>query len=79
VFGSRAEKMPAPSKGEPIMVVGTPEIDTYTGRDGQQRSKLKMTAREVEFLGSRAAEGDHHQPPAEPQGGADFGDDSIPF
>lgn len=41
-------------KGMPIMVVGTVDANAYMGNDGQPRASLDLTARDIQFLGSRS-------------------------
>jgi len=43
-------------KGSPVFVEGRLQLDTWE-KDGQKRSKLKIKADHVEFLGGRGAEG----------------------
>jgi single-strand DNA-binding protein len=57
-------------KGKPLSVWGTlSEPRVWQGKDGEYRSSLELTAREVEFLGSK---GDGGEPSAT---GGDASDD----
>ncbi|MFC1524800.1 single-stranded DNA-binding protein [Planctomycetota bacterium] len=38
-------------KGRLVMVEGRLEMDTWEGKDGQKRSKIKVIAQNVQFLG----------------------------
>ncbi len=40
------------SKGRPVLVEGRLQMDTWETNDGQKRSKLKVTALRVQFLGA---------------------------
>ncbi len=40
------------SKGRPVLVEGRLELDSWETQDGQKRSKLKVVADDVQFLGS---------------------------
>ena len=83
------------TKGSPILVEGGLQLDQWTGKDGEKRSKLRVRAERVQFLGrSKKAEyGDAPEgagrPGAvaagpshedEPPHGVDAGkDDDLPF
>ncbi|MBC6937590.1 MAG: single-stranded DNA-binding protein [Chloroflexi bacterium] len=41
-------------KGMQILVTGTVSASAYQGQDGQPAATLELTARDVQFLGSRA-------------------------
>lgn len=43
--------------GRQVMVTGEVEVEAYTDRSGQPAATLKLTAREVKFLGSRSDAG----------------------
>lgn len=47
-------------KGMQIMVAGKVEASAYLGQDGQPRASLDLTARDIQFLGSRG-DGDSSQ------------------
>ena len=74
-------------KGMQIMVSGTSEVSAYMGQDGQPRASLDLTARDVQFLGSRGgSSGDNNssydddEPSYERGGGGRPQNDSdIPF
>ena len=40
-------------KGRQVMVIGEVDAEAFMGQDGQPRSALVLTAREVKFLGGR--------------------------
>jgi len=77
-------------KGRPLMVEGRLTFDSWTGKDGVKRSKLRVTVENFQFLSSgaggsgerSASGGEENQSPAdsygsdEPQGGSN---DDIPF
>jgi single-strand DNA-binding protein len=52
------------TKGKPILVEGRLRFDSWTGQDGQKRSKLSVVAETFQFVGAR---GDQ---PGAPSGGA---------
>ena len=64
------------AKGRQVLVVGELEpAKAYTGRDGEPRANLEVTARNVTFLGGRGeAEEKPHKEPVEEDPSAD-----IPF
>lgn len=39
------------TKGSPILVEGGLQLDQWTGKDGEKRSKLRVRAERVQFLG----------------------------
>ncbi len=52
VWGKQAEACSQYlSKGRPLFVEGRLRQDTWTGDDGQKRSKIKAVAERVQFLG----------------------------
>ncbi len=63
------------SKGSPIFVEGRLQYDSWETEDGQKRSRLRVVADRVQFLGGRRAEGEAGAP------GMDEveADDDIPF
>jgi single-strand DNA-binding protein len=42
------------SKGQPILVEGRLKYDTWTGQDGQKRSKHSIVVENFQFVGARA-------------------------
>ena len=40
------------SKGQPVFVEGRLQMDSWEQEDGQKRSKLKVVAQNIQFLGS---------------------------
>jgi single-strand DNA-binding protein len=72
------------SKGRPVFVEGRLRLESWTGNDGQKRSKMGVVAQNIQFLGpaggaaateAPAEPGAAEEPPAEP--GAT--NDEIPF
>jgi single-strand DNA-binding protein len=54
VFGRQAETMNQyMSKGRPILIEGRLKYDTWTGQDGQKRSKLSVVVENFQFVGPR--------------------------
>jgi single-strand DNA-binding protein len=45
------------TKGSPILVEGGLQLDQWTGKDGEKRSKLRVRAERVQFLGRPAGGG----------------------
>jgi single-strand DNA-binding protein len=43
-------------KGSPILVEGKLQMDEWQGKDGQKRSKLRVRADRLQFLGSRSGQ-----------------------
>lgn len=65
-FGRQAETINQyMTKGKPILIEGRLRLDSWTGQDGQKRSKLSVVAENFQFVGGR---GD--QPPS--AGGAPY-------
>jgi single-strand DNA-binding protein len=66
-------------KGMQIMISGTVEASSYLGQDGQPRATLELTARDMQFLGSR---GDNFSVPGDDDysggGGRQQDDDFSP-
>ena len=61
------------AKGRPVFVEGRLQMDTWEQEDGQKRSRLKVVAQNVQFLGGGAkadSEAGSDQEPA---------DDEVPF
>ena len=63
------------AKGRPVFVEGRLQFDSWETEDGQKRSKLRVVADRVQFLGGRRAE---DAPEAEAMGEVEA-DDDIPF
>jgi len=72
------------SKGRPIFVEGRLRQDTWTGNDGQKRSKIGVVCENFQFLGPAPGGGQSRGPaeggaaeesPAEPN----VEEDEIPF
>ena len=75
------------SKGRPVFIEGRLQFDSWETEDGQKRSKLRVVADRVQFLGGRREEGAPGasgapgapgSSGAEGMGGAEA-DDDIPF
>lgn len=66
------------SKGKKIAAVGEVTANAYTGKDGQVHASLELNAEEIEFLSPRGAVQDPNMP-ADMQGFADIGDESLPW
>ncbi len=57
-FGRQAETINQyMAKGRMVLVEGRLRFDSWTGQDGQKRSKLSVVAENFQFLGSRNEEG----------------------
>lgn len=83
------------TKGRPILIEGHLKLDTWTGQDGQKRSKLSVVLDGFQFVGGRGETGapaggaPHRQGEATPRGGGPPADvppdegppaaDNIPF
>ena len=52
-------------KGTNVLVVGVPNLHTYTDKNGAQQSQIKVTVAEVELMGS--ANGGQQQQPQQQQ------------
>lgn len=72
------------SKGRPVFIEGRLRLETWTGNDGQKKSKMRVVAENFQFLGpgpgAAAAEaptepGAAEEPPSEPG----QTNDEIPF
>ncbi len=91
-FGRTAEVVSEfMKKGRPMFIEGRLKLDTWTGKDGQKRSKLHVIGENMQFIdsrGSREATGQTGQRPSAgettpenkaPEKDFDIEDDSIPF
>ena len=56
------------SKGQPIFVEGRLQMDSWEQEDGQKRSKLKVVAQNIQFLGGGKADAEEKD-----------ADEDIPF
>ena len=54
------------SKGQPVFIEGRLRQETWTGSDGQKRSKIGVVAERFQFLGSAPGGGATTTPPAGP-------------
>ncbi len=90
MFGERGEKIASYiRKGDRIGVTGSIRLDTYTTRDGVEKSKVALRVQDVTLLGGRQDDSGSRAPRSEPQraGGTGpvehasdgFDDDDIPF
>jgi single-strand DNA-binding protein len=75
-------------KGRPLMVEGRLTFDSWTGKDGVKRSKLRVTVETFQFISAgvsserSASGGDENQSPANDYGSAEQqggSNDDIPF
>ncbi len=48
------------SKGSPVLVDGSLQFDKWTNKEGETRSKLRVRANRVQFLGAPAKSGEFH-------------------
>ena len=83
------------SKGSSMFVEGRLQMDEWENKEGEKRSKIRVVARNIQFLGSRGdGEGGGRRPaqpegagqaapagppPGKAPGSADVGEDDIPF
>ena len=76
------------SKGRPVMVEGRLQLDTWENQQGEKRSKLRVVAENVQFLGGRPQERSESKsgvttqksaPQDDFEAGEDIGEDDIPF
>jgi single-strand DNA-binding protein len=69
VFGKLAENCAQYlSRGRPVLVEGRLKLDSWDDKQtGQKRSRLGVVAETVQFLGSRAEQGDAHSSSEAPQ------------
>ena len=91
VWGKQAENCAEYlSKGRPVFVEGHLRMDQWKDKKtGENRSKLRVTAENVQFLGGRPGGGgggggwrprpQAEPPPQQPAGDDDLSDDDIPF
>lgn len=66
-------------KGRPVLVEGRLVMDSWEGKDGQKRTRHKVTAMRVQFLGSRGQSGQSAPPPAAGAGGAEVAPPTASF
>ncbi len=83
------------SKGRPVLVEGRLQMDEWENQQGEKRSKIRVVAQRVQFLGSPRGEGGGARPAAQPAeaarpaptsppannvaGPENVGEDDIPF
>jgi single-strand DNA-binding protein len=73
------------SKGRPVFVEGRLRLESWTGNDGQKRSKMGVVAQNIQFLGGPGGGAAPAGAPGEPAAGeeppAESGpaNDEIPF
>ena len=74
------------AKGSSVFVEGTLQMDNWETQDGQKRSKLRVQAQRVQFLGSPRRDAQSAEPAQDQPSGAqaqqadpDSKDDDIPF
>lgn len=83
------------SKGRPVFVEGRLRLDSWEGKDGQKRNKLRVVMENFQFIGGPAGQRDSEGPPARQakppfqagqvaesgghQQGEDYDFDDIPF
>ena len=70
-------------KGSPVLVEGRLQLDQWTSKEGEKRSKLRVKADRIQFLGSGSGRsgggtGDNDAPPASPTSGSRGGGGSRP-
>ena len=73
-------------KGSPILVEGRLQLDKWETQSGEKRSKIRVRARRIQFLGRRREEGGRGAPPAPSSEGSSAApydepgaEDDIPF
>ncbi|OVE73784.1 hypothetical protein BVX94_02845, partial [bacterium B17] len=70
------------SKGSPVLVEGSLQLDKWQTKEGENRSKLRVRAARVQFLGSRpggdAGDGAGAQSAGRPQDDGGFPPDVPP-
>lgn len=63
VWGKQAENCDKYlSKGSPVLVEGQLQFDQWKTEQGENRSKLRVRAQRVQFLGQRKAEAEEEEP-----------------
>ena len=75
------------SKGRSVMVEGRLKLDSWENQQGEKRSRLRVVAENVQFLGGRPQERAEDRESAAKSGasdegmpaGEDIGEDDIPF
>lgn len=68
------------AKGRKVGIIGEASVSAYTGRDGQARASMEISADEVEFLSPRPAEQtDQGEAPQQPAGMTPVQVDDLPF
>ena len=88
MFGERGERVASYiRKGDRIGVTGSIRLDTYTTRDGVEKSKVALRVQDVTLLGGKQDRQDAQRQQAPSAGGTgpvehagdDFDSDDIPF
>ncbi len=65
-------------KGDPLMVEGRLTYDSWEGKDGVKRNKLRVTVENFQFMGQPKSE-PRPEPKSEPAPEKGFGDEDTPF
>jgi single-strand DNA-binding protein len=69
------------AKGRSVFVEGRLEMDTWEGKDGQKRSRMKVIAQNVQFMGGGGGKAEHKSdetaPPETPPVNEE--EEDIPF
>lgn len=78
-LGANCQKFLA--KGRQVNVVGEMRAEEWTGRDGEKRKEIRVTARTVDFLGGGEQSTGSSAPASSPQPGfgSQIADEDIPF
>lgn len=80
MFGERGEKIASYiRKGDRIGVTGSIRLDTYTTRDGVEKSKVALRVQDVTLLGGKPEGGQRTQRQAQPEPAVDDFEDDCPF
>jgi single-strand DNA-binding protein len=81
VFGALATRLyPELKKGTEVYCEGRLKLDSWTGRDGRERSGLRVAAAKVEVLGRIGYDPHPRRPKPEPHpGGQGYAEQNLPF
>jgi len=67
------------AKGSPILIDGRLQYDSWENEDGQRRSKIKVQASRVQFVGSRNGSKNSADGGGEPAADVQHPADDLPF
>ena len=79
-FGQLADRLKERiKKGTPVIVEGRLVMNEFTGKDGQQRRELRISANRVQVVPTGAAAQDGASTASESEAATEVAEDDVPF